>query len=218
MLKHAKTTVKKVFPWLSPWIYKRFRAPSRYRHLEATVKALRAKRILEVGVWNGERALDMISMAHRFHDQVEYVGFDLFEDLDEETYKYELSKKPPTEAYIRELLTASGATVTLYRGNTLHTLPKATKELPPVDFIFIDGGHHPETIQNDWNYCKQLMHKGTVVIFDDYWRNREDGGCKRIIDSIDREAYDVQVLPEVNTFDNPDFGRLEISFARVVKR
>jgi len=57
-----------------------------------------------------------------------------------------------------------------------------------------------------------------VVIFDDYWRNREDAGCKVVVDHIDENVYTVEILKEIDVFNNADFGRLEISFARVTKK
>ena len=59
----------------------------------------------------------------------------------------------------------------------MKTLPEVSKNLPQMDFIYIDGGHSLETIKNDWDYTKNLMHKGTIVLFDDYWQNKIDGIC-----------------------------------------
>jgi hypothetical protein len=160
----------------------------------------------------------MIKTAQRFEKNISYYGFDLFEDLGEAGYHAELSKRPPTMAEVQFLIETAGAHVQLFKGNTLETLPQAVSSLPKMDFIFIDGGHSNETIQNDWNAVKALMHQHTVVIFDDYWRNRTDAGCKQVVDAIDRNVYSVSILPEVDTFENKDFGRLEISFAKVEKK
>jgi Methyltransferase domain len=133
-------------------------------------------------------------------------------------YKAELSKRPPTEGEVNMLLHSTKAQIKLFRGNTLESLPRSVPSLPLMDFIFIDGGHSVETIQSDWNEIQKLIGEKTVVIFDDYWRNRIDAGCKSIVDSIDKSMYEVTILPEVDIFDNKDFGRLEISFARIVKK
>ena len=144
-----------------------------------------------------------------------YYGFDLFEDLDEDTYKREISKRPLSNNDIKIKLADLGAQVHLFPGNTLDTLPEEVNNLPKMDFIFIDGGHNIDTIRNDWFYCSELMHQHTIVIFDDYWHNRTDHGAKLSVDDIDRSRYDVEVLPEIDSFENKDFGRLDISFAKV---
>jgi hypothetical protein len=173
---------------------------------------------LEVGVWNGKRAVEMITVAKQFNSDIEYCGYDLFEDLGEGGYHAELSKRPPTEEEVRTLIDATGAKVSIFKGNTLTSLPESVPNLPKMDFIFIDGGHSVETIASDWKNIQTLMHEKTVVIFDDYWRNREDAGCKAVVDQINRSVYNVEVLSEIDVFNNADFGRLEISFAKVTKK
>ena len=46
-------------------------------------------------------------------------------------------------------------------------------------------------------------------------RYRSDAGAKLIVDSIDRNKYHIDILPKIDSFDNADFGRLDISFAKV---
>lgn len=211
-------TIKDVFRPLYAPIINKYKAPKRYHHLYDSIREIKAARILEIGVWTGNRALKMIETAKEYNSNVEYFGFDLFHDLDEEKYREELSKRPPTKEEVALRLSQSGAKVSLYKGDTCQTLPEIAPRLKAVDFAFIDGGHSIKTIENDWNYVSGLMKENTIVIFDDYWRNRDDAGCKAIVERIDRGRYNVQILPEVDRFDNPDFGRIEISFVKVTKR
>ena len=192
--------------------------PKRYKHLFQEIDRHKARRIMEIGTWNGDHALKMIETAkkHWSPPEIEYFGFDLFEDLDEETFKREISKRPPSMSEVREKLEKTGAKIRLYKGNTLDTLPEVLENLPKMDFIFIDGGHSIETIQNDWEHSRQLMHNGTVVIFDDYW-NMENAGCKKIIDSINRNEFVVEILQPTDKF-RKDWGILHINFVKVVKR
>ncbi len=218
MNSNIKKIFRPLYVPLANWYYDTFKAPRRYHHLFDTIREIKAERILEVGVWNGKRAVEMIQEACSVGSHVEYFGFDLFEDLGVQGYQSELSKMPPTEEHVRALLEQTSAKITLYRGNTLETLPKAVGSLPSMDFIFIDGGHSVETIASDWKYIQSCMNEKTVVIFDDYWRNREDAGCKAVVDAVDTNLYRVEILPEIDVFNNSDFGRLEISFAKVTKR
>lgn len=210
--------LKKVSPGLHAWLFHMVYGPKRYKHLYKSIKKIKAKKILEIGVWNGKRAVKMIETARKLNEDVEYYGFDLFDDLSEDAYKKEMSKRPPSQDSVQNILDTTGAKITLHAGNTLESLPKAVASLPKMDFIFIDGGHSNETVKSDWEAVSVLMHKESIVIFDDYWRNRTDGGSKLTVDAIDTSLYKVEILPEIDVFDNPDFGHLEISFAKVTLR
>ena len=196
-----------------------FVAAKRYHHLFDEIENNKATSILEVGTWNGERAVEMIEKAQLNTDKkVAYIGFDLFEGLSDDLYKEELSKKPPTFDEVKNKLESTNASIKLVKGNTLSTLPEFAKDAEKVDFIFIDGGHSVETIQSDWSSVSRLMNENTVVIFDDYWRNRKNESAGPVVDSIDKEKYNVEILPEIDRFDNQDFGHLEISFAKVTRK
>ena len=49
-----------------------FIAPKRYRYLYEYIAKTKAKNIMEVGTWNGERALKMIELAQTFHPKNEH--------------------------------------------------------------------------------------------------------------------------------------------------
>jgi predicted O-methyltransferase YrrM len=150
---------------------------------------------MEIGTYNGKHALKMIETAKKIYGKkVEYFGFDLFEIMNKNILKKEISKKPITKEETRKLLKTTGCKINLYKGFTEITLPQNIEKLPKMDLIFIDGGHSLKTIKNDWHYSRQLMHKNTVLIFDDYW-NRDNVGCKKIIKGIDKDKYSVRVLP-----------------------
>lgn len=194
--------------------------PKRYRQLYSKISDICAQNIMEIGTWRGKRARLMILEAQKHHsrEEVSYFGFDLFETLSSETMNAEFSKQPPLMEMVKKELGTTGARIALYKGDTIKILPKVIDSLPKMDFIFIDGGHSLATVQNDWNYVSRLMHGGTVVIFDDYWPNKTDGGAKPIVDAIDRILYEVRILPKFDVFINPDYGRLIIKFAQVQKR
>jgi predicted O-methyltransferase YrrM len=192
--------------------------PRRYRHLVETIERHRCRRILEIGTWNGEHALAMIRAAARHHPpaEVEYYGFDLFEQIDDEKIVQEISKRPPPMEEVSGRLRATGAQVHLVQGDTRETLPAAVPRLPPMDFVFIDGGHSYETVASDWAAVERLVHPGSVVIFDDYW-GRSDAGTDRVVAEIDRARYDVQVLDPEDQFVK-EWGLLRVRFVRVTPR
>lgn len=193
--------------------------PKRYAYLFDVIRKNYCRRIMEIGTWNGRRAEKMILTAAGFRpaSEVEYYGFDLFELMTPEIHKQELSKKPPTLQEVKSRLEQTGAKIYLFRGFTQETLPAAAGKLPKMDLIFIDGGHSIETITNDWTYARQLMDKKTVVIFDDYYFDRDDVGAKKVVESIDRSEYEVSILPRRDRFLKP-WGILSINFVQVQKK
>lgn len=193
----------------------RYVKPRRYAQIFQEIERIKPKVIVEVGVWNGKRGEEMIRKAAQFHpvSDIHYFGFDLFETMNDELYKSEISKRPPTKAEVQSKLEATGAKVTLFVGFTNVTMESLELAQKP-DLIFIDGGHDTKTVENDWNWAKRVMGHKTVVIFDDYWHNRKDGP-KVVIDAIDRQNYNVSLMPEGDVFFNKDFGKLVISLARV---
>ncbi len=206
------------------WKYGR-RPPRRYRYLLTTIRSNRCRSLLEIGVYNGIRALEMInaSAIHHPRSAIRYIGFDLFEDMSEELLKW--SKKPRTEAQIRQLLAPTAVTIELYRGFSRETLPRFLERQAgggsPIDFVFIDGGHAVETIRTDWENVERLMTNETVVIFDDYYTDPPHAvsgvGCHAIVDALDRRRYDVEVLPLEDPFPN-EWGTLRIRMASVKRR
>jgi predicted O-methyltransferase YrrM len=201
------------------WYVVRLLRGYRYDQLFREIETQRPARIMEIGTWNGNNAKKMITTAAKFRGvtEIEYYGFDLFEGMTEALYEKEVSKVPPTLQQVEARLKQTGAKITLYKGNTNTVLPEVIERLPSMDLVFIDGGHSVTTIANDWNALAPQLGPETIVIFDDYWTNRTDAGCKPVVDSINSQRYDVQVLPRVDHFDHPDFGRLDIALARVCR-
>ena len=61
--------------------------------------------------------------------------------------------------------------IKLIKGDTKQSLKQF--KIKKIDFVFIDGGHSIETIKNDWLNIQKLINKKSVVIFDDYYENKE---------------------------------------------
>ena len=204
---------------LKTWYCKAFvKDACRYKYLFEIIKNNKCKTIMEIGTWNGDHALQMIEKAKRYSlsNKIHYYGFDLFELLGSETTLKEFAKIPPTLEVVTKKLQKANANIYLYKGYTKDTLPKVINELPKMDFVFIDGGHSLETIENDWKYVQKVMNEKTIVIFDDYW-NREDAGCKKVVEEIDKTEFDVKILPIQDEFKK-EWGILKINFVQVRRR
>ena len=198
----------------------------RYSALLDIVYKYRVKTIMEIGVYTGRRAIEMITAASvRYSPKdITYIGFDLFEQMNSDTHEKELSKMPDTMNDINSKIEVTGVNIYLFKGYSEETLPKMIAQkgdFPPIDFIFIDGGHSIETISSDWENARKLMSKHTIVVFDDYYIDCPDligkFGCNKIIDSLDKSFYDVELLEAIDSFDQ-DRGKLNVQMVRVTLR
>jgi len=136
------------------------------------------RRIMEVGVYNGENAVSMVRSATKNHppSEVEYYGFDFFTSHSTER--------------IGRKLDETGCRYTLLEGNTMNTVPKAAETLPMMDIIFIDGGKSFREAWSDWEGSSRLMHQDTGV----FVHNVDFSGVGRMVDSIPEARYEVDVF------------------------
>ncbi|MFQ5890947.1 MAG: class I SAM-dependent methyltransferase, partial [Gemmatimonadota bacterium] len=164
------------YQWRRAWV--RSRGPSRYDSLACVFEgeAVNKRRIMEIGTYTGSTAGRLLRIALRYEPRpaVHYYGFDLFEELEGETLAREASKRSGrTMEEVRAFLMAEiglpADNIQLYRGLTRDTLWAALPSLPPMGFIFIDGGHSTDTVANDWEVCRRVMDRQTIVVFDDYY-------------------------------------------------
>lgn len=211
---------------------KRIKKPdSRYRNVivcldEAVDRYLPAKfdrvfTILEVGVFAGQRSEEMIKhcLEVRKLPAVSFAGFDLFEDMtpDRNIAEFGKPRLAPRMEKVRARLISNRVLVSLFRGDTLETLPVAKSLFRGVvDFVFLDGGHSLETIASDWSHVKEMLAPGGICLFDDYYDDRNDVGCKHLIDSLkDDPVWDAKALDPI---DRVEKAKLDIRTARVSRR
>lgn len=158
---------------------------NRYTELTTLVRKEKPKHILEIGTWNGNRAIALCNI-----NNSSYTGFDLFEEATKETDEIEKNvKKHNSRDSVLRKIRGNGIVCELIQGNTNITLPEYVKiNSPKFDFAFIDGGHSVETIANDWKYVKELMLPNSLVVFDDYYENCSDlhiWGANKVLEGLD---------------------------------
>jgi hypothetical protein len=178
------------------------RAVSRYDHLLALSEAQKPQSLLEVGVWRGDRGERFL---RRLPSLVDYVGLDLFEGMDTSTYVRESmgNCSPTTLEQVQSRLESARrnrkARIHLIPGRTELTMPRLLQERPAsFDFIFIDGGHSLETVENDWHHAAGLVRPGGLVVFDDYYPNDSSRGAKRLVDRVVGDPrYRVRFFPMI---------------------
>ncbi len=190
-IKYLTKTVIRIFYYL-------LSNEKRYLNLLVLILIYRPKKILEIGVYNGRRSLQMIEAAKIFSKDVHYYGFDLFEDSNKSIIKRERSKTASRINDILKLL-SKHAKVFLFKGFTKQTLKRfAKKNKARVDFAFIDGGHKVETIASDYYYCKRICKKKSIIVFDDFYSlnqpNTKKFGSNKIFFKL-KDRQKIKLLP-----------------------
>ena len=141
------------------------------------------------------------------------------ENMTEDKFRTELSKIPPPINTVKRVLDATGAKITLFKGDSAVTIPGAYKDLnyQKYDLIFIDGGHREDTLRLDWENVQELIHDETVIVFDDYYYDRPDElkgyGCNNVVESLG-EGWEVNHLNPITSHENP-WGDVEIGLVEV---
>jgi predicted O-methyltransferase YrrM len=148
----------------------------------------KCKKIMEIGVADGENARTMVMVAIRNFspEEVEYYGFDLFRGNNNSRIEQ-----------VRQKLKETGCKFKLFKGDSVQTLPRELKTLPKMDLIFIDGDHSYATAKSDWENSKSLTHDKTTVFFHNY----DFSGPKRVVDNISREEYQVKIIHPSSDYD-----------------
>ncbi len=194
-----------------------YRDGTRYDAIAAEIRRLRPRTIVEIGTCRGDNAERMIRLALGY-GEVDYYGFDLFEDLDGATFDKEAALWPASLEKVEARLKAvrrggRAAGVHLTRGDTTVTLKKAAPAIGRAGLVFIDGGHSYATVRADWENSAPLCGPGAVVFFDDY----PNWGVGQLVDEIDRAAWDVRILAPGDYFHHTD-PPLNCRLARVTRR
>ena len=191
----------------------------RYINLFRIIAQRQCSSLVEIGVFDGIHAGQMIAVAQVQNDEVSYYGFDLFGDYSEGVSEY--SKRPKSMDKILDRLVRTSANIALFRGDTRETLLDNIDKIAGADFVFIDGGHAHDVVASDWSNIQQIMDSDTIVVFDDYYIDPPDDvaemGCNAVIDMIDKDEYDVTHLWPADSF-RKKWGVLTIRMIMVTKR
>lgn len=158
--------------------------PSRYHMLcdvlRHSIKQTGKAFIVEMGTWNGSRAIQLAETAFAEGlTTVMYWGFDTFEagnDRQEEFHfkaHASLAGVSGRLSNYATLMRRKGLTFhyTLIKGNSMETLPRYANYLTDVTFAYIDGGHSYETTLSDYRNLRHVPY----IVFDDIIAEPEEG-------------------------------------------
>ena len=170
------------------------------------------KVFLEIGVFHGVTARNVCELLHKIHkNDFKYVGLDLFgvsEENENETipstnfsnplkkfyYNFIKRQDPYSFTAVSELLNKFKENVHLIQGNSNKILPKM--DMSKVDYVFLDGGHHYNTVKNDLTNCIKVILNGGTVLCDDYNLSYAPGVKQAIDEFVNLNKFKRTILYE----------------------
>ncbi len=120
------------------------------------------RRIVELGVGSGQRALRMIELAKKASPgaEIAYIGMDLFEGRSEADGPG-LSLKEAHQQF-----RGSGAKAQLVPGNPCDSLVRMANALGKVDLLIIPAELESPEHARAWFYVPRVLHERTVVLVE----------------------------------------------------
>ncbi len=133
--------------------------PASDRLVYREIRRLKARKVVELGLGNGQRAVHIIEVLKEFHEvrDIHYTGVDLFEAR---------TAADGPGISLREahcLLKATGARIQLVPGAVGEALSRIANGVSQVDVLVISGCTRPEQLSQAWFFLPRMIHARTQV-------------------------------------------------------
>jgi hypothetical protein len=139
-----------------------FSNPASYRQVYRAILQNKTRRILELGITDGARALRMIDAAarHNLRSDIQYIGMDSFED------RVETDGPGLSLIDAHRVLKRSGAKIKLIPGDPLRNLARAANDLGQVDLLIISPQAETERLSRIWYFVPRLLHPQSRIFVE----------------------------------------------------
>ena len=133
--------------------------PASDRLVYREIRRLKARKVVELGLGTGQRAVQIIEVLKEFHEvrDIHYTGVDLFEAR---------TAADGPGISLREahcLLKATGARIQLVPGTVGEALSRIANGISQVDVLVISGRIPPEQLTQAWFFLPRMIHAQTQV-------------------------------------------------------
>jgi predicted O-methyltransferase YrrM len=130
------------------------------------------RRILELGIAQGRRALRMIDACARFAERsdVQYTGMDRFED------RAEIDGPGLPLIAAHRILKQCGARIKLIPGDPLRNLAQAANDLGQFDLLVISPQTELDRLNRIWYFVPRLLNPQSLVLLE----QQQAGSAKSI--------------------------------------
>lgn len=178
---------------------------SEIRRLASAVSAHKPFRIFTFGVYDGLRCGAMMKEAREAgRNNVELYGCDMFETMTpakntEEIGKVQLAPSSD-QAKMNVRKYGNPNAMTFYKGDSTELLPRIVGNLPPMDIVFIDGGHSLATIQSDTYYALRMLAPHGSILFDDLYPGDMTKGALAQVEVLKKIPGIICLLSEIDVY------------------
>ncbi len=133
--------------------------PTNDRLIYRAICRQKVRKILELGIGDGRRAVRMIELAGLFHSppKIEFSGMDLFES------RSAADGPGMSLKMAHRLLGRTGARIQLIPGDPYMGLTWAANSLGQFDLVVISARLDPRSLAPAWFYVPRLLHDSTRV-------------------------------------------------------
>jgi hypothetical protein len=133
--------------------------PASDRLVYREIRRIRAKKVVELGLGTGQRAVQVIEVLKEFHEvrDIQYTGVDLFEAR---------TTEDGPGISLREahcLLKATGARIQLVPGAVCEALSRIANGISQVDVLLISGRVPPVQLAHAWYFLPRMLHAQAQV-------------------------------------------------------
>ena len=174
------------------------------------IELKKPKNFLEIGVFHGVTARNVCELLYKIHkNDFNYVGLDLFSVNDQNSHEtipstsfsnpfkkfyFSIIKRqdPYSMEAVKDLLSKFKNNVHLIQGNSNSILKKI--DMSKIDYVFLDGGHHYDTVMNDLNSCIEVLENNGTILCDDYDLTYAPGVKKAIDEFVDKNKLECEIL------------------------
>jgi len=136
-----------------------FSQPKIDKLLYRTIRELKPRRIVEMGIGDGKRTSQIINAATR-HGDVNYYGIDMFEASPADTPHLSLKEAHRQFSGLR-------AQIRLLPGDARSTLKRSANELNGIDLFVIAATHSIESLDTVWSYASRMLLDTSRVLIED---------------------------------------------------
>ena len=169
------------------------------------------KNFLEVGVFHGVTSRNVCDLLNSIHgNNFKFTGIDLFsteaEISNEEHvpknkfsnllktiyYNYIIKLDPYSIESVQKLLKKYENNINIIRGSSNNVLKEIN--LDNIDYVFVDGGHKYETVQNDLKNLTKVIENNGVILCDDYDLTDAPGVKKAIEEYVLLNNFNLKIL------------------------
>jgi len=174
------------------------------------IELKKPKNFLEIGVFHGVTARNVCELLYKIHkNDFNYIGLDLFSVNDQNSHEtipstsfsnpfkkfyFSIIKRqdPYSMEAVNDLLSKFKNNVHLIQGNSNSILKKI--DMSKIDYVFLDGGHHYDTVINDLNGCIGVLENNGTILCDDYDLTYAPGVKKAIDEFVDKNKLECEIL------------------------